>query len=188
VLGLFVQVVLGTTFALSAALKLMTRRDSVGNLKTFGVPARLCPAVYVTLIALEVLIFLTMLIGGSALVPGLALAAVLLVGFSGAILRVLVKSSQAVCNCFGHSSVPISAAHLCRNGGLLVLSMAALWQAIGITAHVDAPQTTVAVLGSQPAYLLIVILAIPTAIVWAYLPEIAQLLRSGNHSGSMGLL
>ena len=57
---------------------------------------------------------------------GLILAAVLLLAFSGVIVRSLRAASGAACNCFGGAVVPLAPRHLLRNGFLVLAVIAAL--------------------------------------------------------------
>ena len=59
-------------------------------------------------------------------VAGCAAALVLLVGFTGAISRLVASGSGARCRCFGGAATPLGKAHVVRNATLASVALAAL--------------------------------------------------------------
>jgi hypothetical protein len=122
----FIRMVLGLTFSLSALGKATNIPAFIDAIRKF----RLLPgwsirwAGYLFLIS-EASVVIFIAIGGDLLLPGIILAGLLLLVFSGALATVLVRKLEIACNCFGPSANPVSGYDLVRNGLLFLCAVAA---------------------------------------------------------------
>ena len=66
-------------------------------------------------------------IGGSLLLPGFLLAALLLLTFAVALVLVLLNKRRISCNCFGRSQRRISPYDVVRNVLLIICSLGGVW-------------------------------------------------------------
>ena len=148
------RVLLATVFAVAAWSKLRSRddrRDFVASLASLpaapawfarlpgssrpgrrGVPAPVA-LVGVAVPAAEVLAAV-LLVPGRSSVPGLALAAALLVAFTAVIAVVLGGGRAVTCRCFGAGGARFGRRHLARNAVLLAAAAVALPGAGGAAA------------------------------------------------------
>ncbi|RYZ40026.1 MAG: hypothetical protein EOO71_17755 [Myxococcaceae bacterium] len=121
---------LAMVFALAAVGKARGRRpfeDFIQTLANFGLPRTLAGApLAAALILTEAASALLLLVGVWA---GYVLALLLLVGFTLGIAWVLRREEKVACRCFGASNAPVSAAHLVRNGLLLIITL------VGAVSH-----------------------------------------------------
>lgn len=153
---------LALVFAVSAGGKLRDRASR----RAFGqsvremrlVPRPLAGLVAGLVIAAETVTAAALVLPGPPVVAaaGLALAALLLTGFLGAIGLVLRRGRPLSCRCFGVSSVPLGAEHLVRNGALLAAAAAGLAAWLAGAVAVDRPMLAVAVPGAAVLALLVV--------------------------------
>jgi uncharacterized membrane protein YphA (DoxX/SURF4 family) len=117
------RIVLGVVFAVSAATKLAGLRQWQANAAALGVSAVIAAPVP----------FVEALLGGLLVggpwTPWPAVAsAVLLLAFTVLLGVRLAQGVRPPCACFGAwSARPLGPGHLARNGGLLLLSMIAMW-------------------------------------------------------------
>lgn len=84
----------------------------------------LVPAATRLLLWSELVVVVLLLAGGIALVPGFALAAGLLIVFSGGLVVVLWRGQALSCNCFGAKAQRVTPYDLLRNALLLGLCAA----------------------------------------------------------------
>ncbi|MFC8047697.1 MauE/DoxX family redox-associated membrane protein [Nocardia sp. NPDC057353] len=129
------RLMLGMVFGLAAAGKFLdgaATRKAVGE---FGVPVRAVPAVAAGLPWLEAALAAGVLIRPLAGVAAGAAVLVLLV-FTGAVLRLLRAGERPACACFGASEQPIGRVTLVRNGILLALAAVVL---LGAVRYPDVP-------------------------------------------------
>jgi len=127
------------TFAMSAGSKLRSRRAyadfraSVGALTRPALAQILAPMV----VAAE-LAAVASLAASWTRPAGLALAAILLLAFSAAMLRAVARRIAVPCRCFGRAAI-LSRSHVWRNVALLiVVCLGAFWQPRDMTAHGSA--------------------------------------------------
>ncbi|MFI6170794.1 peroxiredoxin family protein [Nocardia sp. NPDC051052] len=155
------RLVVGVLFGLSAVGKLA---DPVGTRKAvgeFGVPMRWVAAVGWGLPALEGLVAIAVPVPWTVL-PGAALALLLLVVFTLAVARLLKRGERPACSCFGAvSTEPIGARTLVRNGVLLVLAMLVGW---GAVAYPRVPGT----LPTDDAVWLAVAAVLVAVLIWLW--------------------
>lgn len=124
-LGLAGRLVIGLVFLVAAVPKLRdpaSFRSSVAAYKIL--PEALVTPVARTLPPLEVAIGL-MLVGGVLIVPVAALAAVVLVGFAGAIWYAVERGSKIGCGCGFRGLQQVSRKLVARNAALTVAALAA---------------------------------------------------------------
>ena len=98
-------------------------------------------------------------------VAGCAAALVLLVGFTGAVSRLVASGSGARCRCFGGAGTPLRRAHVVRNATLASLALAAL-AVTGIAGAAVA----------APVLVLLAFLAAVPAGVFVFWDDLAALL------------
>jgi hypothetical protein len=115
---------LGVVFLTSAATKLSGRAsfaEFVASLRRMDVvPRRLAGPIGGLVVTGEVavVVFLALPFTASA-ATGFGLAALLLCGFTGAIVVSLRRGRQTTCRCFGASTVPLGRRHVARNAVLV---------------------------------------------------------------------
>jgi hypothetical protein len=103
---------------------------------------------------------------------GCAAALVLLVGFTGAVSRLVASGSGARCRCFGGTGTPLRRAHVVRNATLASVALAAL---------VVTGSAGTAITG--PALVLMAILAAVPAGVFVYWDDLAALQQPSRSKG-----
>lgn len=127
------RVLLGVVFAVSAASKVRpadhrafrrTVRDWTGGRLPAAPPAA-------ALVVLEAAVPVLLALRPAA---GLALAVVLLAGFTAAILGRLRQGDAGACRCFGSTDVPVSSVHVVRNAVLLAVALVGLLTGPGAAA------------------------------------------------------
>jgi hypothetical protein len=172
-LGLvFCRVVLGLVFAISCGAKLRDVRAFAHTIGLFApLPRRLTlPAAWL-LLSLELGIVLALATGGPLLAPGFVGAAALLLAFSGALARVLLRKRSVSCSCFGASRRPVVPADIWRNGGLICCALGG-YQATRATSGL-APRLAALDMA------LIGLAALAFVAIWLHIAEIVQLFRPG---------
>jgi methylamine dehydrogenase accessory protein MauD len=131
------RLVVSVVFGLSARGKLADRPGTRKAVVDFGIPLRWAPAVAWTLPVLEALIAVAVLPPWSAPIAA-AVALILLVVFTAAVVRLLALNEHPACSCFGTASAtPISGATVLRNAVLLLLVGAT---AAGSLGYPDVPE------------------------------------------------
>lgn len=158
---------LAFVFGLSAASKAGRRTfqdfaASAGPLEVLPKALRV-PAAKAVVVA-EGVITVALVVGaGAALtktlepvaVLGFALAVLLLLAFTGAIVLTLRQGIRKACKCFGASSTPLGRAHVVRNVLLLALAVAGLAAATSVNTTVEPAGAAMAVVAGLVAGLLI---------------------------------
>lgn len=123
------KLLVGGIFLLSTAGKIRDPRAFAESLPPFGVPRRWQHVVAIGIVAAESGVVL--LLAWSTSAPfGFVLAAVLLIGFTLAIVRVLRTRIPVKCRCFGAESAVLRPAHVWRNVVLAVVALAGLCLAV----------------------------------------------------------
>lgn len=119
----------------------------------------------------EFAVVLFVAIGGPLLLPGFALAVLLLLMFCAALASVLIRRLHTSCNCFGSSNRPVTRVDIWRNVGFLLCAGGGC-EALIWTRGEQGSLTGI-------AWLLIAMGAGVFVLIWVQLGEIAQLLRQG---------
>jgi methylamine dehydrogenase accessory protein MauD len=116
---LIARLVLAAAFAVAAVAKLVDRDGTRRMLTAFGAPE----GAWLALPAVELVVAAGLVPAASAQWAGIA-AAVLLVVFSAAIVRALLRGERPDCRCFGAVGArPVGGWTLARNGALLLLAL-----------------------------------------------------------------
>jgi len=124
---LLMRVLLLLTFTVSVLAKtrsgpaLAAFRAAVEDFEV--VPRPRVGAVVAAVLAAEAAVVAGLAVGGPLLVPGFAVAAVLLLTFSGVLVRALLRHRRIRCNCFGSAASEVSWFDVVRNGLLLAGAM-----------------------------------------------------------------
>jgi thiol-disulfide isomerase/thioredoxin len=92
-------------------------------------PSRWSRSVAAAIAALELLVALALVAGGTAARHGMAAALALFLAFTAVLLVALVRRQAVSCNCFGAGDHPISAWDLVRN--LLLIAACVAWFLLG---------------------------------------------------------
>ena len=129
-IGWLARTVLAVAFVVAAVAKARDQAETRTSVVAFGVPAGLAAPVAGLLPAVELTAAVLLLIPATAAV-GAALACLLLVMFTLAIARLLLRGERPACRCFGQvSSDPIGAPTLVRNLVLLAVGVVGLVEAV----------------------------------------------------------
>jgi hypothetical protein len=124
---IFCRITVAMAFTLSAAGKAANFQAFQTAIRAFKLlPAGWSAAAAGILLIAEAGVVLLTIVGGSFLVAGFTLAAILLVIFSAGLAYALVQKRRVACNCFGPSVKRISVYDLVRNAGLLISSLSGL--------------------------------------------------------------
>lgn len=118
---------------------------SVADMKAVR-PRLVEPAARATVLAEAVTVLLVAIPLRLTAVLGFAVAVVLTMVFSRAILRTIRSGNRTSCRCFGRSSSPLGIRHLVRNGMLIALAAVGL-AAASAGGSADLAGALVAVLG-----------------------------------------
>ncbi len=130
------RLALAGVFGLSAWGKFADRSGTGQAMTEFGVPVRWAPPAARALPLIEAMVAVGLLAPWVA-VGAAALALVLLIVFTAAVLRLLARGKHPSCSCFGTLGTgPIGKATVLRNAALIVLATAAL---IGSLAYPRVP-------------------------------------------------
>lgn len=165
----FCQLVIGGVFALSAISKVRDFSSFMQAITTFKLlPARLSSHVACLILAAEGSVVLLLIIGHPTI--GLAIANILLLVFSIALLKVLARKASISCNCFGATNYTVTVLDLWRNATLLVLGFGS-WLFLTLLNYKAANVTVV-------EWCIICIIAALFVGVIAHLREIARLLTA----------
>ncbi len=135
-------------------------------------PTRWSRGAAAAIAALELLVALTLVAGGTAAHQGMAAALGLFLAFTAVLLVALIQRRKVSCNCFGASDQQISAWDLVRN--LLLIAACAAWLLMAPTTATLAPGAWLLLLGS----------AVLAFLVSTNLHRAASLLRLARRSGS----
>jgi hypothetical protein len=166
----FCRVVIGLVFALSSLSKARDLAQFQQAILGFRLlPARVGHLAAVAFLGGEFAVVLLMVIGGPLLLPGFALAILLLLVFCAALASVLVRRLHTACNCFGSSRKLVTPVDIWRNVGFLLCAgggcEALLWTR-GAPASLKGMD-----------WLLIALGAGAFVAVWVQLGDIVHLLR-----------
>jgi peroxiredoxin len=127
--GWLARTVLAVVFVIAAVAKARDQADTRTSVAAFGVPDPAAPVVAVLLPIVELTAAALLMVPGTAVV-GAALACLLLLAFTLAVARLLLRGERPACRCFGQvSSDPIGVATLVRNLVLLAVGVVGLVQA-----------------------------------------------------------
>lgn len=178
------QYLIGVVFLVSAASKLRSR----AGLRGFGaslrqmrlLPSRGVGAVALLVAAAEAAVAV-LLVAATALGPATAsTAAVLTVGFTGAlallisfsaaILAAMHRGSRAPCRCFGTANIPLGGRHVLRNGVLAAAAGVGLAGAVGGTP--PAPDLGGVVVGAAGGITLAVLTVVSDELVELFAPAV----------------
>jgi len=130
VIGWLARLVVAAVFLVAAVAKARDQAGTRTSVVAFGVPTGAAPAVAVGLPVLELMAAVLILIPDTAVV-GAALACLLLLVFTLAVARLLLRGERPACRCFGQvSSDPIGPSTLVRNLVLLAIALLGLVQAV----------------------------------------------------------
>jgi hypothetical protein len=123
ILEIALRTLIGVVFAWAAGSKVRNRaalRDFADSLDDFGVPWSWARPTLAGLIACtEAMIVVLMLISPAL---GFVLASALLLMFTAAIARLVMRRAIVSCRCFGSPGSQLGMAHIVRNGLLLLAS------------------------------------------------------------------
>lgn len=174
-----VRVLLAVTFGVSSLQKALAQRDFANALATFGVPKRLRRGIASLITAGELIATALLLQSGLLLTAGLTLSVLLLIAFSAVLVRAVSSGVDADCHCFGGAGPPISWFDVVRNVGLLLAALAGSLMVID-PANAHATQLTVlsVVIGGDASNALVAAATIAVALLWAHLPQLAELVRT----------
>jgi hypothetical protein len=120
------------------------------------------------LLSAEFSVVAFMIAGGYFLAAGLALASILLVSFSTALISAMNRKLGHSCNCFGADNKPISVIDVWRNSALLILALAG---SATIIFNINQASLTFA------DWVLIGLAAITSAALWMSFRGILELVR-----------
>ncbi|MFN8034335.1 MAG: MauE/DoxX family redox-associated membrane protein [Acidimicrobiia bacterium] len=131
--ALAARLVTAVVLAVAALAKLRDRSLLSGEMRAFGVPARVATGAGVGLVLVELAVAAALVLApGSA---GPAWAAVVLLGvFTAAIVVNLARGHRAPCPCFGAGAAPISPRTVLRNGWLLAVAVLGTGSTSGASA------------------------------------------------------
>jgi len=165
-LASFCRLTLGLLFLYSFASKVRNVprfRDTVTAFRLL--PETLTGPATGAVLATELAAGTLVLLGGSTVGAGYALATVLLLLFTGVLIGALVRRPGVGCGCFGRDERPVAPADLVRNAGLLALAAAGWWNA---RTSPTAPLS--------PADVVVLLLAATSLLLfWTQLAEIVEL-------------
>jgi uncharacterized membrane protein YphA (DoxX/SURF4 family) len=116
----FCRVVIGLVFVMSSVSKVLNHtqfRQAVSNFHIL--PGRLSGVAAVLFLCGEFAVVVSVVIGGTFLLPGFYLAIFLLLLFCFALISVLHRHIRTSCNCFGSKNNSVSATDVLRNIGLI---------------------------------------------------------------------
>lgn len=123
---IFSRVTVGIVFGTSLVAKAASYSKFCRSLRAFGVPEQLTRLGAHAILLSELVVTVSMVVGGDWLRVGFALAAWSLVLFSLGIAHVLRRGIKTSCACFGPNDKPVSQVTLLRNSTLLLCVLAGL--------------------------------------------------------------
>lgn len=154
---LFARVSIALLFAASVLGKLRARRDFELAIEGFRLlrGRRAISATASAVVTAEAAVVVLLGIGGPLLLPGFALGAALLVGFSVVLIRALASHLEISCNCFGPGVRPISPVDVLRNV-LLILTAVGGAVALRLDHHQPVPAGEAILLAAMGAAFVLV--------------------------------
>jgi hypothetical protein len=166
----FCRVAIGLVFAISSfgkARDIARFQQAIGGFQLLS--QRLSNLAALLLLGGEIAVVLFLLIGGPLLLPGFALALLLLLIFCAALASVLIRKLHTPCNCFGSSNKPVTLVDIWRNLGFLLCTGG------GCEALIWTRGTQGSLEGIT--WLFIALGAGVFVMIWVQLGEIVQLFR-----------
>ncbi len=142
------------------------------SLAGFGLSTTTSGVIAPLVICGESAVVLGLTLGGPLLLPGLALAAALLLAFTVAILHVLRRKVSVACFCFGPAKRPVTAVDLLRDSSLLLLASVGLIELVRLGVR-DVGVTIDDFLFAIPTGLVV-------GLVCSYLGELAQVVTGAG--------
>ncbi|MCL4869806.1 MAG: hypothetical protein KJ063_12635 [Anaerolineae bacterium] len=165
----FSRVALGLLFAYAFLAKVRDVAQFAAAVGRFELlPRRWVKTAALLFLAGELAVILLLLTGGSWLPLAFALAALLLLLFTLALLSALRRNIQTSCSCFGTSDKPLTYYDIWRNAGFMACSLLGWWLAA------EVPITALSLNWVELAW--IGFLAALFVMVWTQLGEVAMLL------------
>lgn len=165
----FCRTAIGLTFALSFVIKVKDVSQFAETIDNFDLlPRQFARIVAVLFLSGEATVVLFLILGGQFLAPAFALAGLLLLLFSLALLSALRRNIETPCNCFGTGEKPITYYDVGRNAGFMTCSLLGWW--LAGQAPITAPQPTWAEMA------LLAFLAALFVMVWTQVNQVAMLL------------
>ena len=124
----FCRVTIGLAFLVSATGKLRNIGAFEAAIADFEVlPRHWRRAAALCIPGAELCIVLLVVTGGPLLVVGFAMAVILLLAFSIALVRVLRRNFSVTCNCFGPTAQRVSTYDVIRNAILIDCGLLGIW-------------------------------------------------------------
>lgn len=165
----FFRLTIGLVFTLSFLGKMRDPYSFILAIERFRViPHNLSRITAYIFLTGELMVIITMLLGGPFLFWGFLLAAVMLVIFCFALASTIVRKIQTSCNCFGISEKPVSIYDIVRNVGFILSASAGC--GISTLAISKAPEL------SWLEWVMVSVMAGVFLLVWVQVGEIAALL------------
>ncbi len=165
----FCRITVLIVFALSFASKATKLRQFQRTIGNFAIlPARWSKVAAFILLGAELCVVLFVTAGGPLLGPGLLLASLLLLLFSGSIVSLLARHIHTSCNCFGFTNEHVSSLELLRNAGFLACALAGL----GILPALDGNFTCM----NSLQWILVSLAAAVFALIWINVRQIVELI------------
>lgn len=166
----FTRITLGIVFALSYFTKATNVQQFAQTIAKFNIlPASLSKIVAILFLCGEGIVLLLMGVGGAYLTFGFALAFILLLLFSVAIISVLVRRIQTACNCFGSTEKPISIYDVGRNVSFILCALVGLNVAVILNGNILTLSFGELIIMSAQAFIFVLIMT--------YLDEFAVLFQ-----------
>jgi hypothetical protein len=120
----FCRFVIGLVFGLSFIGKVKDAYAFEQTIARFDIlPTRLNRVSAFLLLSAELLVVITMIIGGSLLIWGFLLAGIILLSFCMALASVMLRKIKTSCNCFGLSEKAVSPFDIIRNLGFVLCAL-----------------------------------------------------------------
>lgn len=166
----FCRVTTAIVFALSFVGKAPNTSSFIQTIDRFKLlPKMLHIPVAVAFLGGELVVVVTMILGGKLLLWGFLLAGLLLILFSVALVSALVRKIQTPCNCFGTSSKVVSYYDVARNAGFVACALGG-WIMFSVSTTMT-PALALLETG------LIGFVAVAFVVIWTHLAEIVELFR-----------
>lgn len=164
------RVTIAVVFGVSGIAKCVDVAAFRNAVTDFGVPAPAARGTALGVIAAELAVSVSMLMGAAWADVGFASAIVLLIVFSFVIVKALRADDELSCHCFGRRTEPLEQSHLYRNVALLACSMLGLAAGLALGGHNELRLGPEMWIVSGPA-------AVAAAVVLINLPDIVRVLK-----------
>jgi uncharacterized membrane protein YphA (DoxX/SURF4 family) len=167
----FCRVVIGVVFLVSSANKVIDfPRFKEAVLAFRLLPGRLSSSAAFLFLCSEVAVVVLLVLGGSFLLPGFALAIGLLSLFCFALVTVVIRRIRTACHCFSPSTKAVSFVDVWRNLGFIVCALVGClvltWTKVDVQIHMNPLEWLFMGLGG-----------VALLVIWTQLGEITQLFR-----------